>query len=1421
MAQLALAAAGAAIGGALAGPGAIIWGLSGAQLGWMGGSMLGAALAPKNRSYGPRLDELRVSGTEYGGGIAWVAGAPRVAGDLIWASDRREIVTTEEAGKGGGSSYTSYTYEIDAMYLLADQPGAIVTRCWDNGKLIWTNLASADDASRIASEQTEKWRRITVNSGGDAQLPDPTYEAAVLNAPAYTRRLTVFIEGLQLGAGGTLPNLTWEVASASTSSGQIVRRFQVIDTGYTFSRSGAVGLGVPAIVALQPEVRVVRVRDGGNPLYNTVWRFDKEGRFIGTATRSGSADNYPGSYGAGGGSNESGGPYYSSPVGIIDGQPARSQDYFYAVGTSGRKHLVLGQLNDVGGVSASGTDLVPTLVAAGRFVGGMAPCSDGIHFIVFSAPTSAYSGGSVVDMWHIGKRESGVTTLVRQGTMAVTYTAGQLGFGNSSSTDGGVFRAGMLEDDLVHFWTSYGAGQSNTIMYTIGTDDVLRFSSELRDGNGTYPRSFSYNTIWAEGGYAVVFNERSFAAFRRAGDVIDAVPLQDVVQDLCDRATMPAGTYDASALASITQPVRALAVTGGSARQALEILQTSHGFDAFVTDKLYFVPRGGAPLLTIDADDLAAGDGDAVDQPFALTVNADLETPGRFAVVFKNMAADQINGTENSDRGPSGQDSIQTVQLAIGMLPAEAKGVADAMVRDAYAARLTSTLSLPMGYTKVTPTDVLQVPDSDGTLYRMRVTRRSDSGGIISLDVVGDDGTVVVQQMPTSTAYTQQTIVQTLAATVLVLLDIPMLRDADDGLGMYLAARGDTSPWPGCIVYRSNDGVTFTESVADISEAAVLGVTTSVLASWSGGSVFDRVGSVLVNMGPGQLASATADQVLADSTLNALLIGSELVRFTTAALQSTAPNIYKVSGLLRGQRGTEWATGTHALAEPVVLLRTRGLRRIPLSQADLGQTRYFKGVTKGALLSDAVAVSIVPYSILQKPLAPADLRASRDVDGNMVLSWKRRTRMDTNFTGPAGIVVPLGESSERYEIDIVSGTSVVRTAAVTEASFEYTASMQTADFGGLQGTVSAQVYQLGANGRGYPLAASAGGSAGASIVRTVTLGGIFTAGLTINVRAGSLLLVAYTVQVADVDLDGVATAIAAAITAGTAGYSAVSAGPAVTVTGPVGVSYTLTADVSGASSMEVGWYVQKAATATAGTRYSARVAVAARFSWGAGGMLTAGTVLGFTVRAGGATLPPVQHLLTYAQDVQTALTGLQLAFQGSAIEAAGYQLTGNTDAFGYHLRLTRVQAGRTDALMVDQSSGQFYLVASLATLADQGSDPIVSDQGQISDVTIYGTPQTGEVYRVELGPTTALYAITTSPTNYDYTALPGETAEDIATGLAAVVDAATDYLAATSDRGIGGDVNTVRITGAIVAPFTGAFWSVRAFIQRAITTTIS
>lgn len=1416
MAQLVIAAAGAAIGGALL-PGVAFLGMTGAQLGWMAGSMLGSMVAGGQKSAGPRLDELRVTGTEYGGGIPWLAGAPRVPGDLIWASDRRENAKTEEVGKGGGSEYTTYTYEVDALYLMADNVLQGMTRVFLNGKLIWTLRAGATSLSLASSDQTTQWRRITFYPGGQSQLPDPTYEAAVANAPAYTGRATVFIEGLQLGQSGSLPNLTFEACADAAVGGTSLNTELARILSASTPDNEIYGMAVFA----DPDTGSVQFyisSSGGTARAVTV-------SSTGAVTLGGSFSYYRGDIRSLGETDELASLAYKTTgpqpynytlhrgtggSGTVISVPASINTFSIAPVWALRQNILYVAAQYGGGSSVKTIYRFSGATAAGSYtpaasVQSLAAGTDYLYALQDWASASPAS----TDLIYV----IDATSMTLADTIQSPYYPNRQATGR------------VLVNKANELFYVRGNGLGTNAWWKRVNGAWVLVSSDLGSADpGNVSGGFlSQTAIINNTLYVVKFasGTHEFVVYRSNATLEPgAAVLRDVVESLCERAGMPAGTYDASALASITQPVRALAISGGNVRQALEILRTSHGFDAYLTDKLYFVPRGGAPVLTIDADDLGAGDGDASDQPFSPTINADLEIPNRVAVVYRNMDADQINGTEQSDRGPTTQDSIQTMQLAIGMKPAEARGVADAVVRDAYASRITASVSLPMGYTHVTPTDVVQVPDTDGTLYRMRVTRRQDAGGILTLDLVGDDGAVIVEEVPTSTDYTPQAVVEALAQTVLVLLDIPLLRDADDGLGIYIAVRGTTTRWPGCIVYSSQDGTTFGTTVADITDSAVLGTATSVLATWARGEVLDRGNTVLVDVGPGELSSATLDQLQADADLNAALVGSEILRFTTATLQSTNPNVYRLSGLLRGQRGTEWAVGTHVLNERFVLLRARGLRRLALTQADIGQRRYFKAVTKGTVAADSTAVDIVPASLAQKPLAPVDLRAARDADGNLTLTWKRRTRYESKFIGTSGSVVPLGETAERYDVEILSGTTVLRSISVTDASMAYTATMQTSDFGGLQGIVTARVYQVGANGRGYPLTASVGGSGGVALSRTVTLGGAFTTGLVINVRAGALLLAAYTVKSADTNLAGVATALASAISAGSAGYTAAAVGAAVTVTGPVGVSFTLSADVGGPSSAEVNWYVQKSADASAGTAYSVRIAVVARYTWGGGNVL-AGTQLGFTLRVGGVTLPAVQYLLTYDQSVQSALTGLQLAFQGSAIEAAGYQLVGNTDSFGFHLRLTRRTVGYVDALLVDQSSGQFCLQGQLSTSADQGTDPVASAQPQISDVTIYGTPAAGEVYRVELGPASFINQVTSTPTNYDYTALSGDAPADVATGLAALITAATEYDAATTDRGLGGAANTVRITGAYSVPTAGALWSVRAFILRAITTTIS
>lgn len=196
--------------------GAIGSGIAGA----VAGGLVASALQPKQKSEGPRLGDLRVQSSSYGTVIPFALGTPRFAGQIVWASSKRESKTVTSSGKGGGQESTSYTYAVDLLIVLTNNVQTAVTRVWANGGLIWNKLSTGTDATIIASDTIPQWTRLTFYTGSSTQLPDPTYEAAVgtANAPAYRGRSSVFIEGLQLGSSGQIPNLTFEIATTSTSS---------------------------------------------------------------------------------------------------------------------------------------------------------------------------------------------------------------------------------------------------------------------------------------------------------------------------------------------------------------------------------------------------------------------------------------------------------------------------------------------------------------------------------------------------------------------------------------------------------------------------------------------------------------------------------------------------------------------------------------------------------------------------------------------------------------------------------------------------------------------------------------------------------------------------------------------------------------------------------------------------------------------------------------------------------------------------------------------------------------------------------------------------------------------------------------------------------------------------------------------------
>lgn len=279
----------------------------------------------------------------------------------------------------------------------------------------------------------------------------------------------------------------------------------------------------------------------------------------------------------------------------------------------------------------------------------------------------------------------------------------------------------------------------------------------------------------------------------------------------------------------------------------------------------------------------------------------------------------------------------------------------------------------------------------------------------------------------------------------------------------------DGADWNGAAVYRSDDGGeaggnTF-NLLAGLEGAATFGAIITSLAT--GTTVtWDQFNQVEVLLTAGSLASVSELAVL--NGANAALIGDELVQFQNAEL--IGERTYRLSRLLRGRQGTEWAVGSHTAGDRFILL-SPALYTTAIPNNLIGRQLFYKAVSVGNSLGNTDQITFTYTGRNLKPFAPVHVAGVRDSSGNLTISWVRRSRVDAEWRD--GVDIPLGEESERYEVEIYSGLTLKRTIATTSPTASYSAAEQTADFGSTQSSVSVKVYQLSAVvGRGYAASAN-------------------------------------------------------------------------------------------------------------------------------------------------------------------------------------------------------------------------------------------------------------------------------------------------------------------------------------------------------------
>lgn len=1017
-------------------------------------------LDPAQKFAGPRLDDLKITAGSYGSPIAYCEGNPRLAGALIWASDKREIATTTEVGGKGGPSaeQTTYTYEMDGLYLLSINPQEGVRRIWIQGELVWTAVPTADSESLAASAATDKWRALRVYTGASNQLPDPTYEAAVGvgNAPAYRGRLTVFIEGLQLYSGGQVPLLTFEIGAAGSAE--------------IFDYTGDVQTSVAP--ALATSATAIAWGGGGGGAYRDSAEFS-----VGVPKRGGGGGYASRTFAVTGGESLSvfvagGGKTYQ-----FDGNNAPA-GYGRGDGGAGPRNTT-GGLYQVGGAGGGGSAIyrgATLLIAAGGGGGGGS-----------STDQDAGAGGGSSGGGGTGVHGAGATqTDVGEGgngsvnggdgtgTVGVGNGLGGGGAGNSNTSFdypravGGAGGGGYL-----------GGGGGAADGYESGSGgggSGYAPSGTLIAGSGVTPGNTG-SPYWGskaiggevgenggDGRVAIIYG------------IETALPtLAEVITRLVERTgLLTASQIDVTALTGID--VRAMAVSQVTpTRSVLQSLMQAYLVEAVESEgKIKFVIRGGSPALTLDYEDLGATSGEPV-EPLPIRRLNDIELPSFVTVKFANTLNDYQDGSESGDRLITQSTSTQLVEIPLGLTPQEAKRIADVATMDLAVSILSvGPLALTREHAALEPTDVILVTGPTGSTYRVRILKITDSGMLRTLECVLDDATAVNSVAETDEGYTSSSIVRAISASDLELLDIPILRDADDTPGIYAAAKPiPPGRWPGAALARSPDDISYTQ-IATFAERAVIGETTTVLADFAGGYVYDLTSSVTVDVGEGTISGTTRAAIDA-GTARPILIGAEIIFALTAT--NISPGVYKLTNLLRGLQGTEHEMAGHATGERVVVLQPTGLRRIEHQVSDVGLERHYKAVSFGKSFDSTESEAFTDTGIALRPYSPTNARVARDGSNNATVTWSRRTRLTPRYGGLGGSVIPLGEAVEAYSIDFYEDdtfTTIVRTEATTAETYTYSAANQTSDGLTPGDPISFRVYQLSATvGRGIALEATA------------------------------------------------------------------------------------------------------------------------------------------------------------------------------------------------------------------------------------------------------------------------------------------------------------------------------------------------------------
>lgn len=553
----------------------------------------------------------------------------------------------------------------------------------------------------------------------------------------------------------------------------------------------------------------------------------------------------------------------------------------------------------------------------------------------------------------------------------------------------------------------------------------------------------------------------------------ETADVQSIILDICTRSGVDPNTVStSSAVGDVRGYVIANQASGVAAIQPLALAYDfdmgEHAGGLRMTSKL------SGPLGVVLAKHMGgyqAGE----DRPEPVRYSRQRETtlPREAAVTYSDPDRFYQPNTATAHRNGGSAENNLSTQVALVMPSDQGQKVADRTLWEAWTARQTGQTTLDDRWLGL-QCGRLYIFETPAGLEPLRVTRKTrGANGVIEADLRRDQSQVFKSVNPGAVVPTPPNVLKLPGVTELILLDIPLLVDADNttnAAGFYWGMVGSGSGWRGADFKRALSEDDEFDEVSPQGQELTVGDVVGTLPAPAHGDTsdlwWDEVSVLTVDLRRTDMVLTSATEAAVLAGVNAAYVGAangeggngEILQFKNAVATMT-PGRYQISGLLRGQRGTEFTVGLHAGGEMFVLLEPGPLKRSSFGLSDVGQERAYKAVSLLMAEADADAVLWTNSGVGLRPYSPEALELTGDTGGDLVLTWVRRSRIGGDVDPP-----PLGEDSEAYRVEVIAldGHTIVRTVDVTAPTFTYTSAMQTADFGGAVSDLHWKVAQVSA-----------------------------------------------------------------------------------------------------------------------------------------------------------------------------------------------------------------------------------------------------------------------------------------------------------------------------------------------------------------------